>query len=171
MQQPCMRGQRQLVSGEFARDEVERYLKRFRRMVCDVLIEEGTKMSDETQGESVAYTPGNRGTAIIMEWQLVFDRGDPLNGSLYICRRPAEESDAALAVAVDRLREAGLWSDEMPREVLDSQKAVYCEQLSFLEAATASVDGAVLLLARYDHPRFPSDADRYRAWCRCLGAN
>lgn len=109
-----------------------------------------------------------RGKAIINESHLTFDSGDPLNGSLYVCSQDGTNAEQALEEAISRLRASGLWSEKVPSEVQQSQKAAYSEQLRFVKEKSVTVAGTTLLLAQYDHPRFPSDSKRYLAWCRCL---
>lgn len=36
--------------------------------------------------------------------------------------------------------------------------------MQFVEAAEVTIDGEALLLARFDHPKFPSSAERFAAW-------
>ena len=69
------------------------------------------------------------------------------------------------------LRAAGLWSDEAEKSVADEQRQAYRDGLQFV-AATAYRDGAGhFLLARFDHPKFPSDGARWDAWLACLDAD
>lgn len=122
-----------------------------------------------SNGESA--TPGSqevRGKAIIKDWRLTFDPGDARNGSLYLCSKIGAED--ALQNAIDQLRSAGLWSAETPKEVEADKKAAYSEQLVFIDAAGIALQGKTLLLARYDHPKFPSDEQRYQDWCQLLHA-
>ena len=110
------------------------------------------------------------GTALINENTLTFDAGDPANGSLYLCSPPGSAA-AATETAIERLRSAGLWSPQAPKQVKDEQKPAYAGQMRFVEAAQALVDGHKLVLARYDHPKFPSSAERFAAWKAALKAS
>lgn len=97
--------------------------------------------------------------SIIDEHVLAFDPGDKRNGSLYLGSPAAGGFD--VAAAIDALRGAGLWSAGASKTVADDQKQAYKDQLQFVEAV---VYDAGFLLARFDHPKFPSDAARWREW-------
>jgi hypothetical protein len=106
------------------------------------------------------------GTVLINENTLTFDAGDPANGSLYLCSAPGTAPDAAVA----RLRGAGLWSSQPAKQVKDEQKPAYAAQMTFVEAAEATLADGRIVLARFDHPKFPSSAERFAAWKAALGA-
>jgi hypothetical protein len=110
------------------------------------------------------------GTTLINENTLTFDAGDPANGSLYLCCPPGAAA-AASEAAIERLRSAGLWSSQPPKQVKDEQKPAYAAQMRFVEAAEALVNGQKLVLARYDHAKFPSSAERFAAWKATLKAS
>jgi hypothetical protein len=109
------------------------------------------------------------GPTVIRNTTLTFDPGDKLNGSLYLCEPSGVSQSQALDQAVVLLRGAGLWSSQLPKQVRDDQKAAYETQLQFVEAVDITVTGAQLVIARYDHPKFPSSADRFDAWKKVLG--
>lgn len=104
--------------------------------------------------------------SIIDGYDLYFDGGDGLNGSLYICvPREAAAPDAAVA----KLRDAALWSDTPTKSVADDQRQAYKDGLAFVSAVTfIAKDGGELVAARFDHPKFPSDAERWKAWLTAL---
>ena len=110
--------------------------------------------------------PATFDTASIVErYDLRFDAGDKANGSLYLC---TARGTPVPAVALAALRAAGLWSAEPEKMVSDEQRPAYRDGLKFV-AAVAYRDGAGhFLLARFDHPKFPSDGGRWEAWLACL---
>lgn len=101
---------------------------------------------------------------IIDHCELTFDPGDPENGSLYLCQRTAKADPETRDRLVAELRAAGLWSDAAPKQVADEHRAAYREQLEFVAATQYTVAGATIILARFDHPKFPSSAARFAAW-------
>ncbi|HXC38451.1 MAG TPA: hypothetical protein VN667_05850 [Burkholderiales bacterium] len=107
------------------------------------------------------------GIALIRDNELSFDPGDKQNGSLYVCRPPASPASATEA-AIAQLRAAGLWSDQPVKTVADDQKPAYQAQMIFVEAVDVGVAGQKLILARYNHPKFPSSGERFAAWKACL---
>lgn len=102
---------------------------------------------------------------IVDNYDLTFDGGDQSNASLYLAtQRGAASPAAALAI----LRNAGLWSADAEKQVADDQREAYKAGLAFV-AAEAYRDGAGhFLLTRFDHPKFPSDAERWAAWQRAF---
>ncbi len=102
------------------------------------------------------------GTALIRESTLTFDGGDKANGSLYLSN--PRGADAAATAAIGVLRAAGLWSADPAKQVKDEQREAYATQMQFVEAVEAHVGGKTVVLARYDHPKFPSSAERFAAW-------
>ncbi len=109
------------------------------------------------------------GPALIRQTALTFDPGDKLNGSLYVCDPAGGARAAQVEWAIGRLRAAGLWSDQPPRQVQTEQKAAYEAQLRFVEACEVAADGGELIIARFDHAKFPSSAPRFAEWQRELG--
>ena len=108
------------------------------------------------------------GRELIAQNRLWFDSGDPANGSLYICIADCDVAyDLALNV-VAVLRQGGGWSDAAPAEVKAEQKALYAEQLEFVSALNLTLEGSPFVIARYDHPKFPSSAARFELWARLL---
>ena len=99
--------------------------------------------------------------SIVDHYDLRFDPADKANGSLYLCTpRGAPAPAAALAA----LRAAGLWSSEPEKSVPDEQRQAYKDGLEFVAAAAYRAGDDHILLARFDHPKFPSDAARFAAW-------
>jgi hypothetical protein len=100
------------------------------------------------------------GAEIIHRHDLYFDGGDPANGSLYLCA--ALGTDAApMLSAIETLRKAGLWSQAPHKQVPQTQKDAYAQQMQFIESFPFA-NG--LLATRYDHPKFPSSAERFARW-------
>jgi len=116
-----------------------------------------------------AAPPAALDTATIVDqYDLRFDAGDKRNGSLYVCTPRGGPAPTGVLAA---LRAAGLWSEEPEKSVADEQRQAYRDGLRFV-AATAYRDGAGhVLLARFDHPKFPSDGARWDAWLGCLDAD
>lgn len=105
--------------------------------------------------------------AIVDGFDLRFDAGDELNGSLYVCTaRGSEAPTAALA----RLRDAGLFSADAEKAVAEEQRDAYRAGLEFVDAAAFDDGGQLVVLARFDHPKFPSDAARWAAWVDTMDA-
>lgn len=100
---------------------------------------------------------------IIDNHDLTFDPGDPLNGSLYLCRL-RNQAGADLDPVIAALRAAQLWSDAEIKHVPDEHRDAYKEQLEFVEAVIYSVAGGELMIARFDHEKFPSDQGRWDNW-------
>jgi hypothetical protein len=100
---------------------------------------------------------------VIDNHELTFDPGDPLNGSLYLCQGQ-DHTSTGLDSVIAALRAAQLWSDDEPKRVPDEQRAAYKEQLQFVEAVTYSLPDGTLLIARFDHAKFPSDQSRWDSW-------
>ena len=105
--------------------------------------------------------------AIIHGTTMTFDGGDKLNGSLYLCATGGDVS-VATSDAIATLRAAGLWSADEPKSVRDDQKPAYEQQLQFVEAVEVAGRSGRLVLARFDHPKFPSSAERFAAWKSAL---
>jgi hypothetical protein len=111
----------------------------------------------------------SQGTDLIHNNDLYFDGGDKANGSLYLCA-PLGSDAAPVAAAIERLRAAGLWSSDPRKQVAEAAKPVYAEQMVFVEQFSFTSAGIPLVAARYDHPKFPSSAERFSAWRDVLGA-
>ncbi|MFT4585502.1 MAG: hypothetical protein ACI8XZ_005272 [Gammaproteobacteria bacterium] len=101
---------------------------------------------------------------IIDHHDLAFDPGDPLNGSLYICRPLGEPRAQHCDPLIAELQAAGLWSDAQVKEVPDDHRGAYKQQLSFVEHVRYDIDGSEISIARFDHEKFPSDAKRWIQW-------
>jgi len=107
-------------------------------------------------------------SSIVDGFALCFDPGDRLNGSLYLALPRGVAHEALATELVARLRAAGLWSGEPPKWVAEQQRASYREQLRLVEAVRYRHAGPELVAARFDHPKFPSDAGRWQQWLRVL---
>ena len=101
---------------------------------------------------------------IIDDHRLTFDGGDKLNGSLYIGDDPTQEPGINVALLVEQLRSANLWSHEQPKEVPDEHRQAYKDQLNLLEVITYRDADSRFLISRFDHAKYPSDANRWQQW-------
>jgi len=117
---------------------------------------------------SATLPPAAFDTATLIDhYDLYFDAGDRANGSLYVCTPRGSPAPDALIAA---LRGAGLWSEEPFKHVADEQRQAYKDGLVFVAAVAYRNAGTHLALARFDHPKFPSDATRWAAWLACCDA-
>jgi hypothetical protein len=101
---------------------------------------------------------------------LTYDPGDKTNGSLYLCDPSGGTQAQAVEQGIVLLRRQSLWSATAPKQVRDDQRQAYADQLVFVEAMEVAVGGACLVIARCDHPKFPSSAERFAAWKKALAA-
>ena len=105
-------------------------------------------------------------TAIIENYDLYFDGEDKDNASLYVC---VARGSAAAGSVIEHLTTAALWSPSSPKMVADDQRQAYKDGLEFVAAQRyRDVDGNELVVTRFDHPRFPSNDERWRAWLASL---
>lgn len=111
----------------------------------------------------------SQGADLIHNHDLYFDGGDKANGSLYLCAALGAAA-APVEAAIARLRAAGLWSADAHKQVPEAAKPAYAEQMQFIDRFEFESAGARLLATRYDHPKFPSSAERWEAWRRELAA-
>lgn len=102
--------------------------------------------------------------SIIDDHELTFDPGDPANGSLYLCEPRIAGSGLDRAAVLAKLRAAGLWSDQAEKQVPDAHRQAYKDQMQFVEAAGYRTSAGQFLIARFDHPKYPSSAARWQAW-------
>lgn len=100
---------------------------------------------------------------IIDHHVLTFDPGDKRNGSLYIGTPPGSGGNFDVTATLGALRAAKLWSDVAPKTVADEQKQAYKDQMRLVDCVEYD---AGFLVARFDHPKFPSDAARWQAWLK-----
>lgn len=115
-------------------------------------------------------TPTWDGAAIFRSTEITYDTGDKANGSLYLCDPTGGQQKQIVEKVIGNLRGKSLWSAEQPKQVRDDQRKAYEEQLSFIEAMEFAVDGGTLVIARCNHPKFPSRAERFSAWKNVLGS-
>jgi hypothetical protein len=111
----------------------------------------------------------NIGAEIVYQHELYFDPADKRNGSLYLCAVPGTPA-AAVEKSIEALRAGGLWSSEPYKTVPAEHKKNYAEQMLFKSCAQFDNGVTTLLAARYDHPKFPSDAARWSEWLSVLAA-
>jgi len=109
------------------------------------------------------------GAQLIHDNDLYFDGGDPANGSLYLCAVPGTPQ-AQVETVIDVLRGAGLWSASPVKQVPEAQKDAYAEQMQFVGSFSFIHGTVALTAARFDHPKYPSNAERWEAWQKTLGA-
>lgn len=100
-------------------------------------------------------------TTVVDAYDLYFDAADKTNGSLYVC---TPRGGAAPQDVIDTLRAAALWSPASAKSVPDEQRQAYKDGLEFVAAVAYAAGAGHVLLARFDHPKFPSDAARWQAW-------
>ena len=114
--------------------------------------------------------PTEFNSAVIVDnYDLAFDPGDKLNGSLYLCtNRSAGKTTAQSWISA--LQAAGLWSDTPYKCVPDEQRQAYKDGLIFVAAIAYKVGLEHIVIARFDHPKFPSDTQRWEAWVDFLDA-
>ena len=109
------------------------------------------------------------GAVIVDNYDLAFDPGDKLNGSLYLCTsRGSSENPAQSWIAA--LQTVGLWSDTPHKSVPDEQRQAYKDGLIFVAAIAYRAGLEHIVIARFDHPKFPSDTRRWEAWVDFLDA-
>lgn len=100
--------------------------------------------------------------SLINETLMTFDPGDPANGSLYLCDLSRGSEPDKIAHAIRLLKSSKLWSDVSPKQVEEAQKPLYAAQLEMKDIYVVPASG--LILARFDHPRFPSNPNRFEQW-------
>lgn len=101
---------------------------------------------------------------LIDGYRLIFDPADKANGSLYLAVPLTAPQTLDVAAALKALRDAGLWSAEAEKEVPDAHRAAYKAQLVLVEAVAYRGHSEDFAIARFDHPKFPSDPVRWDAW-------
>lgn len=103
------------------------------------------------------------GTDLINQFELYFDGADQTNASLYLCIDDTLGDDCAQRI-IGALRHAGLWSEAAAKKVPAEHKPMYAEQMKFIGYRSAHFEGETFHIAAYDHPKFPSNAQRWQAW-------
>lgn len=106
---------------------------------------------------------------IVDNYDLAFDPGDKRNGSLYLCT-PSGTGETTAQSWITALQTAGLWSDTPHKAVPDEQRQAYKDGLIFVAAIAYRVGLEHIAIARFDHPKFPSDTRRWEAWVDFLDA-
>ncbi len=109
-------------------------------------------------------TPPLSKDSLIDGFQMSFDPGDPRNGSLYLCEPLDRVAPFDHGAEIARLRAAGLWSQTAEKQVPDSQRDAYKAQLELVEITRYAGPGGHFAIARFDHPKFPSETSRWEAW-------
>ena len=114
--------------------------------------------------------PAEFNSAVIVDhYDLAFDAGDKLNGSLYLCTARGAGGNLAQGW-ITALQGAGLWSDTPHKSVPDEQRQAYKDGLIFVAAIAYRAGLEHIVIARFDHPKFPSDTRRWEAWVDFLDA-
>ncbi len=103
------------------------------------------------------------GAVIVDTYDLAFDPGDKLNGSLYLCTSRGSSANPVQSW-IAALQAAGLWSDTPHKRVPDEQRQAYKDGLIFVAAIAYRAGLEHIVIARFDHPKFPSDTRRWEAW-------
>ena len=115
-------------------------------------------------------TDGWDGPALFQRTDLTFDAGDRANASLYLCEPIGNPQAGLRDRLIGLLRARRLWSEQEPKCVRDDQREAYQDQLTVVEVVALQLDGGSVALARCEHPRFPSSAQRFDAWKAALRA-
>ncbi len=110
------------------------------------------------------------GVDYINNFDLYFDGADMTNASLYLCIGEPLSPGHAHSI-VDAMRKAGLWSTEPAKTVPDEQKPMYAEQMQFIGAVEAALDGKPFYAAAYDHDKFKYTPSRWEEWQAFLSEN
>ena len=100
---------------------------------------------------------------IVDGYDLTFDPGDPLNGSLYLCTL-RDSLATAPAQMLTPMRGADLWSADVEKQVANDQRQAYKDGLEFVAAVAYRSNAEHVVIARFNHPKFPSDNGRWQAW-------
>ena len=107
------------------------------------------------------------GAHIVQTYDLFFDAGDKANGSLYLCFEAGAAADVVETV-IEKLRGAGLWSQQPYKGIAADQKSAYATQMQFVACAQFQHGITTGLAARYTHPKYPSSAERWSQWLELL---
>ena len=110
-------------------------------------------------------------STIINHYLMSFDGGDKKNGSLYLAVDPTVQPGTNIDLVIGKLRDAGCWSAEPPKQVPDEHKAAYEEQLTLLEVVQFRDADSPFLATRFEHEKFPSDDERWQQWLVTLESN
>ena len=110
------------------------------------------------------------GTDYINSFDMHFDGTDMTNASLYLCVGD-DLGDDDIQGIIQAMRDAGLWSADPAKTVPDEHKPMYAEQMQFMGAVEASVNGKTFHAAAYDHEKFKYTASRWEEWKAFLAAN
>lgn len=108
--------------------------------------------------------------AIIDGHTLTFDPGDKLNGSMYLAESSGTSSEINPDKIISAMRSAQLWSESAPKQVAIEQRQEYKDQLVLVDAIRYRANDVQFAIARFDHPKFPSDDGRWSEWQRFFDA-
>ncbi len=101
---------------------------------------------------------------ILEQYRVFFDPAGGPNGSLYLCLPRDPESAKLAGYFAKQLRNQSLWSDQDAKAIADEQIPAYASQLELLEVSAVPWLQRGCLLLRCEHPKFPSDDNRWAAW-------
>ncbi len=104
------------------------------------------------------------GSSIFDLYNVSFDPGDRTNGSLYICDPLDRPSGIVLDEVVTKMRDARIWSDHDASHVPEKYKEQYKRELVLKEVVTYKTQNGDFLVARYNHPKYPSHDSRWANW-------
>lgn len=110
------------------------------------------------------------GTDYINKFTMHFDGADMTNASLYLCTDETL-SDSEINTIIQGLRDAGLWSADSAKTVPNEHKPMYAEQMQFIGAVKASINGKTFHAAAYNHQKFKYTPSRWKEWKAYLAAN
>lgn len=110
------------------------------------------------------------GTDYINNFNMHFDGTDMTNASLYLCV-DEEFSASEIESIIQNMRAAGLWSSEPGKTVPDEHKPMYADQMQFIGAVQASLNGKAFHAAAYDHDKFKYTPSRWEEWKAYLAVN
>ncbi|HCO58775.1 MAG TPA: hypothetical protein DIT58_01170 [Porticoccaceae bacterium] len=109
-------------------------------------------------------------TDYINDFDMHFDGGDMTNASLYLCT-DENISDAEIETVIQSMRDAGLWSQDAAKKVAEDHKPMYTEQMRFIGALAASLNGKTFYATAFDHEKFKYTPSRWQQWRDFLTSN
>jgi hypothetical protein len=96
---------------------------------------------------------------LVDSFDLKFDSADPKNGSLYIAC-----NNSLADILIGDLRTRALWLEGGASVIKEDQKDAYKAGLIFVAAEDYMSGDETLVLARFNHPKYPSDSSRWAEW-------
>ncbi|WP_372764423.1 hypothetical protein [Litorivivens sp.] len=102
-------------------------------------------------------------SGLFLTCEVFFDPDDTTNSSLYLFRETLAIAD--VDTHIKRLMESGLWTPNSVACVRDEQRQTYADQLESIDVVDL---GPGIKAGRFNHPAYPSNADRWHDWLDCL---